>query len=139
MTRSIYRILFLFVALGAIYIFGADTVAAQDTPGTPVTKNISTKRRPTIVSGGVLNSKAISRPQPVYPAVARAAKAQGAVSVEVLVDEAGNVVSAHPVSGHPKLREAAASAARQAKFKPTLLSGTPVKVSGVITYNFVLQ
>jgi len=41
------------------------------------------------------------------------------------------------VSGHPLLRGAAEQAARGARFSPTLLSGQPVKVSGVITYNFV--
>jgi len=41
------------------------------------------------------------------------------------------------VSGHPLLRAAAVAAARGARFSPTKLSGQPVKVSGVITYNFV--
>jgi TonB family protein len=94
---------------------------------------------PKTISGGVLNGKAISKPQPAYPAIARAAKASGTVTVQVLVDESGKVVSAHAVSGHPLLQQSAVSAARQARFSPTLLSGQPVKVSGVITYNFVAQ
>ncbi len=91
------------------------------------------------VSGGVLNGKAVSRPQPPYPPAARAARAQGAVVVQVTVDETGGVTSAKAVSGHPLLRAAAEAAAKQAKFSPTLLSGKPVKVSGVLTYNFVLE
>ena len=94
---------------------------------------------PKTISGGVLNGKAISKPQPAYPPIAKAARASGTVTVQVLVDEQGRVVSAHAVSGHPLLQQSAVSAARQAKFSPTLLSGQPVKVSGVITYNFVLQ
>ena len=94
---------------------------------------------PKTISGGVLNGRAISKPQPAYPPIARAAKASGTVTVQVLVDERGNVISASAVSGHPLLQQSAVSAARQAKFSPTLLSGQPVKVSGVITYNFVLQ
>src|SRR5436305_251897 len=90
-------------------------------------------------SGGVLNGKAISKPQPAYPPIAKAARAQGTVTVQILVDESGRVVSATAVSGHPLLQQAAVAAARQARFSPTLLSGQPVKVSGVITYNFVLQ
>lgn len=93
----------------------------------------------TVVSGGVLNGKAISKPQPVYPPIAKAARASGTVTVQILVDESGRVVSASAVSGHPLLQSAAVAAARQARFSPTLLSGQPVKVSGVITYNFVLQ
>ncbi|MFL6281769.1 MAG: TonB family protein [Pyrinomonadaceae bacterium] len=93
----------------------------------------------TIVSGGVLNGKAISKPPPAYPPIAKAARAAGTVTVQIVVDESGRVISASAVSGHPLLQQAAVAAARQARFSPTLLSGQPVKVSGVITYNFVLQ
>lgn len=92
-----------------------------------------------IISGGVLNGKATSLPKPPYPPLARQANASGAVVVQVVVDEKGSVISASAVSGHPLLRPAAISAARSAKFSPTLLAGRPVKVSGVITYNFVAE
>jgi protein TonB len=88
----------------------------------------------TVVSGGVLNGKAISKPQPAYPPIAKAAKASGTVTVQVLIDEEGNVVSAKAVSGHPLLRQAAVDAAYQAKLSPTIVSGQKVKVSGVLTY-----
>ena len=90
------------------------------------------------ISGGVLNGKAISKPEPPYPALAKAARASGTVTVQVTVDETGKVVAAKAVSGHPLLQSAAVAAARQATFTPTLLSGKPVKVTGVLTYNFVL-
>jgi len=90
-----------------------------------------------IISGGVLNGKATNLPTPPYPPAARAVNASGTVVVQVVVDEEGNVVTANAVSGHPLLRPAAVSAARLAKFTPTKLSGKAVKVSGVITYNFV--
>ncbi len=92
---------------------------------------------PKMVSQGVLNGKATSLPKPAYPAAAKAVRAGGAVSVQVVISEGGSVISASAVSGHPLLRAAAESAARGARFSPTLLSGQPVKVSGVITYNFV--
>ena len=91
------------------------------------------------ISGGVLNGKAISLPKPSYPPIARAAHASGTVVVQVLIDENGSVVSANAVSGHPLLTQAAVNAARQARFSPTKLSGQPVKVTGVIQYNFVAQ
>jgi len=91
------------------------------------------------ISGGVLNGKAISLPKPAYPPIARAAHASGTVVVQVLIDENGNVVSAHAVSGHPLLQAAAVGAAKSARFSPTKLSGQPVKVTGVIQYNFVAQ
>ena len=108
-------------------------------PQPPATPGASFGERPKVVSGGILNGKAISKPQPAYPAIARAARAQGTVTVQILVDEEGKVISASAVSGHPLLQQAAVNAARGARFAPTFLDGQPVKVSGVITYNFVLQ
>src|SRR5688500_9676507 len=86
------------------------------------------------ISGGVVNGKAINLPATAYPAAARAVGAGGSVNVQVLLDEEGNIVSATAVSGHPLLRSAAEGAARNATFRPTMLQGQPVKVSGVITY-----
>ena len=101
-------------------------------PPAPVAKPL-----PKIISAGVLNGKAISLPKPAYPPAARAVRAGGTVQVSVLIDETGHVISAHAVGGNPLLISAAESAARAARFSPTLLSGQPVKVSGIITYNFV--
>ena len=89
------------------------------------------------VSGGILNGKALSLPKPAYPPAARAVKAEGTVSVKVVIGEGGNVISAEAVSGHPLLRAAAVTAAREALFAPTTINGGAVKVSGVLTYNFV--
>jgi TonB family protein len=123
------------------------TPAASKTPRVDEPPKISVDDRPTapapnvpkIISGGLLNGRAISLPKPAYPPVARQAGASGAVTVQVLVDEDGRVISAHAVNGNPLLRGAAESAARGARFSPTMLSGQPVKVSGVITYNFTLN
>ncbi len=91
------------------------------------------------ISAGELNGNAISLPSPEYPAIARAVGAEGTVKVQVIIDETGNVIAAKVVSGHPLLQSAAVEASRQARFSPTKLQGEPVKVSGVITYNFVKQ
>jgi protein TonB len=109
----------------------------NDEPPPPEAPKPTPPRAP--ISGGVLNGKAISLPKPAYPPIARAAHASGTVVVQVLIDENGSVVSAHAVSGHPLLQGAAVGAARQARFSPTKLSGQPVKVTGVIQYNFVAQ
>lgn len=103
----------------------------------PMTTPSGNKQMPKTISGGVLNGKAVSLPKPPYPPAARAVRASGSVTVQVLVDESGRVTSATAVNGHPLLRAAAVQAAREAVFNPTLLAGKPVKVSGVITYNFV--
>jgi TonB family protein len=95
------------------------------------------KTMPRPVNGGILNGKAVSLPVPSYPETASAVKAGGAVSVQVTIDESGSVISATAVSGHPILRAASVDAAKLAKFAPTLLDGHPVKVMGIVTYNFV--
>ncbi|HYJ45610.1 MAG TPA: TonB family protein [Pyrinomonadaceae bacterium] len=90
------------------------------------------------INGGILNGKAISLPQPTYPPIAKAAHATGTVTVQVTIDETGKVESARVVGGHPLLQSAALQAALEARFPPTRLSGQPVKVTGVLTYNFAL-
>jgi TonB family protein len=92
---------------------------------------------PNPIGGGVLNGKATSLPKPAYPAAARAVRAGGAVNIQVLIDTDGTVFSAEPVAGHPLLRSAAKAAACGSRFTPILLSGQPVRVAGIITYNFV--
>lgn len=91
------------------------------------------------ISGGVLNGKAISLPPPAFPDMARRAGSYGTVEVEVVIDINGKVISAKATSGPALLRQAAEMAARIARFNPTLLSGQPMRVSGVITYNFLQQ
>ena len=91
------------------------------------------------VPSTVLLSKVISLPQPPYPQIARTIRAQGPVNVQILVDEQGKVISAQATSGNVALTTAAREAALRARFTPTVLNGTPVKVQGTIIYNFVLQ
>lgn len=94
---------------------------------------------PKVVSKGVITGLATYLPKPAYTEIAKRARAQGSVSVQVLIDETGRVISAKALSGSPFLTAEAQKAAMQARFAPTLLSNQPVKVSGVITYNFVLS
>lgn len=110
-------------------------VAIVDPPPTPPTP----KPVPKVVRKTILNGEALVLPKPPYPPMAMQIHLQGTVNIQVLIDEQGKVVSASAVSGHPFLIPVARNAALQARFSPTLLGDQPVKVSGVITYNFVLQ
>ena len=92
-----------------------------------------------VKSLGVVNGMATYLPKPAYSAIAKAAHASGMVTVQVLIDENGRVISAHALNGHPLLLQPSVQAALEARFTPTMLSKQPVKVSGVITYNFVMQ
>jgi TonB family protein len=101
-------------------------------------KAASDERAP--FEGGVINGKAISKPQPDYPAEAKRASAQGTIEVEMLIGENGTVLSACARGeGHPSLKRSSEFAAYSARFTPTLVNGQPVKVKGIITYRFVLR
>jgi TonB family protein len=89
--------------------------------------------------GGLLNGRALSLPKPPYPEWARSNRASGTVVVKVEIDECGRVTKAEAVSGASELKPVSVNAAMKARFSPTLLSGVPVKVTGVIQYNFVAQ
>jgi protein TonB len=113
----------------------SQVVIADDPPPVPVPKSqIPT----TLKISEVLNSKALDLPKPLYPQMAKLARVQGRVAVQVLIDESGKVLSAKAMSGPPLLIVESQRAALQAKFSPTTINGQAVKVSGVITYNFVL-
>ena len=114
-----------------------DKPIEMETPPPPPAPNPTPVVPKTIRVSRVLNSEALSLPRPVYPRMAVQIRLQGTVTVQVLIDESGKVVSARG-SGHPLLVVEAQKAAMQARFSPTIISDQPVKVSGVITYNFVM-
>ncbi|HWN11553.1 MAG TPA: TonB family protein [Pyrinomonadaceae bacterium] len=91
------------------------------------------------LKAGILNGKAISLAKPDYPPEARNARVSGTVVVQVWIDETGRVFRACAVSGASKLRRSSELAAYRSQFSPTKLSGKPVKVTGVITYNYVAR
>ena len=109
---------------------GVFVVGASDETGVKRAENSS---------AAILNGKAVNLVRPAYPSVARAVRASGTVNVQVTIDELGYVISAAAVSGHPLLQSAAVKAARESKFTTTTLEGFPVKVTGIIVYNFTAQ
>jgi TonB family protein len=76
---------------------------------------------------------------PAYPAEAKAAEVSGEVEVQVTISEEGRVIEAIAISGPELLREAAVQAAKKWVFKPTKANGVPVKVQGILTFNFTLE
>jgi len=83
-----------------------------------------------------LQASAITRVEPIYPAIAAWAGVSGAVIVQVLINRDGDVIDAKAASGHALLRNAAATAVRDWKFKPSESKGKPVKVDGTLTVKF---
>lgn len=108
-------------------------------PPPPAPAPLPARKEAISISGGVLQASAIKRVEPVYPPIARAANAQGAVRIQITISEEGKVIEAEAIEGHPLLRDAALQAARQWEFKPTELSGILVKVQGILIFNFTLK
>jgi TonB family protein len=126
------------VGRGKVTITEIDEVKPSDkiteTPTSP-----EAQRPAGPIEGGILNSKALELPEPIYPAAARKIHAAGQVQVRVLVDETGRVMTADAIFGPETLRMAAIDAARKARFAPVVIAGSAVKVSGLITYDFKAQ
>ena len=88
------------------------------------------------VSEEVLQHRATKKVQPTYPVEARKAGISGVVQVRVSVSEQGQVMEAEALSGPEQLREFAVDAARQWIFKPMTIGRYPVKIDGVLVFNF---
>ncbi len=106
--------------------------AAPVGPPPAETKKIAVKR----VSEEVLRAAAVNIPQAEFPIAAELAGRQQKVEVQVVVDEKGEVTSAHATSPETVLNEAAEIAARKARFVATKLSNDPAQIFSVISYEF---
>jgi protein TonB len=120
---------------------GHDTTAPPKPPDPPrpVAQVSPVENRTVRLPSYVLQGKAIVRRTPDYPPLARQARMEGSVSVEVMISPDGRVESARAISGSAIFRSVAANAAQSWRFQPTLLNGTPVQVTGVIVFNFKLS
>jgi protein TonB len=76
---------------------------------------------------------------PRYPVHARAARQQGVVILETIIDVDGNVTTVRVLRGYPLLDESAVEAVRQWRFTPALLNGQPIPVVMTVTVNFALR
>ena len=90
-------------------------------------------------TGRVDPGNALKKVAPAYPPEARGAHVSGKVTVQVTISEEGRVIEAIAIGGPELLRDAAVQAAKQWVFKPTKLDGAPVKVRGILTFNFELD
>ena len=78
-------------------------------------------------------------PPPPYPALAKIARIQGTVVVEITVGADGIPVSARALEGPPQLRDAAVAYAMQWRFEPCLVGGVPQQARFKLTMPFKLR
>lgn len=107
--------------------------------GTCVTEDEDCVKNSQAITEGFEPGRILQMPKPPYPRLARMAHASGTVEVQLIIGEEGKVIAAAAISGHPLLFSVSVAAARDAVFTPTKLHGKPVKVVGVIKYNFVAE
>jgi TonB family protein len=90
------------------------------------------------VSQGVTGGRLTHKIDPIYPSEARLQRVEGAVVLDALVGEDGNVHEVQVTSGPPLLANAAAQAVKQWRYQPFQLNGKPVSIHNQITIQFKL-
>ena len=110
-----------------------------ETEAPPEFKDAVERLKPVRIGGGVKTPMKTRDVKPEYPAEAQAARVQGVVILEGIIDAEGNVAAARILRPIPMLNEAALGAVQQWKFTPTLLNGEPVAIIMTVTVNFTLQ
>jgi protein TonB len=94
---------------------------------------------PIRIGGNVKAPAKIRDVRPVYPPIAQAARVQGVVIIEAVIDPDGNVAEARVLRSIPLLDQAALDAVKEWKYVPTSLNGVPQAVIMTVTVNFALQ
>jgi protein TonB len=95
-------------------------------------------RKPVRIGGDIKQPRLLSGPPPIYPVLAKQSHIQGVVVIEAIIDERGNVIEEHAISGHPLLIPAAMKSVSQRKYAPTILDGEPTPVSLRVEVTFQL-
>lgn len=115
------------------FVFAATSQQDNDVKEAEAPKTIIHK------STAELEASAITRVEPICPAVAKWAGVTAMVMVRVLISPDGDVIDAIGVSGHALLKNAAATAVRDWKFKSAESKGKPVKVDGMLAVRFSIE
>jgi protein TonB len=108
---------------------------------TPVVKPTATPAPDNVVrlTSKLTQGRVLRRVEPPYPVIAKQARIQGSVQVQIDISETGAVTNVTLLSGHPLLCDAALKAAKQWLFIPTELNGQRVRAIGLLTFNFTLN
>jgi protein TonB len=123
-------------------------IAVPDTAASAASTPVATAREPAKeapaptplaplkVSQGVVQGALVSKVNPDYPRVARAARIQGSVVMDAIIGTDGTVQQLQVISGNPLLVGAALEAVKKWRYRPYLLDGIPAEVETTITVNF---
>jgi protein TonB len=95
--------------------------------------------KPLQIGGTIRRPTKIGGADPIYPAIAQAARIQGIVIIEATIAADGHVMNARLLRSLPMLDQAALDAVRTWEYTPTLLNGVPVPVIMTVTVTFTLS
>lgn len=84
-------------------------------------------------------SRLLAHPAPNYPDLARRARIQGQVLLQVKVRTDGSVEVQKIVEGEPILAEAAKEAVQRWRARPAVINGTKVETISTVKFDFELQ
>jgi protein TonB len=91
------------------------------------------------VGGQIKTPKLLKRVDPVYPDLAKQARAGALVILEATVDAAGHVQDVTVLRSSPLFDQAAVDAVKQWAYRPLLLNGVPTAFIVSVTFNFHFQ
>ena len=91
------------------------------------------------VRGNIREPKMIKHVEPAYPEVARQAKIEGYVIIQLIIKKDGTIADAKVLGGQHVFLEAALAAVKQWQYTPTTLDGVPVEVIMNVTVHFRLK
>jgi periplasmic protein TonB len=122
----------VFGGLGSV--LGGEGTAA---PPPPPPAAAAGPKKPILISGDMKPPVLLYAPALQYPAIAKAARVSGIVVVMAIIDEHGNVVEAHAVSGPSLLMPEALSSVQKRRYQPTILDGepTPIQLRVEVTFH----
>jgi TonB family protein len=138
-ARPVVWLLVIITFLGAAILSGVVINYSSNEPSSATSEEIKQSanvKQDQPAVGGTLNGKETNLPNPEYPESAKRNGASGKVTVAVLVDRKGTVISARALDGHPLLQVPAVAAARKARFAAEKLNSQRPRTSGTITYDF---
>ena len=81
----------------------------------------------------------IASPRPAYPDLARRARIQGSVTLQVKVRTDGSVEVQKILEGEPILAEAAKEAVQRWRARPAVINGTKVETISTVKFDFELH
>jgi protein TonB len=123
-------------AVGVDGVPGGDIIVGELPPPPPVVAKAPPK--PVIVGGKIRPPQKIRDAQPLYPAIAQAARVQGTVILQARIGVDGTVEDLQVLRSIPLLDQAAIEAVSQWQYQATLLNNVPVPVIMTVTVTFTL-